>query len=229
MAWGVTADPAKFEEALEWFLRRYPITDEELELLESVARTRAFRVAGVQQLDVVADVWDVLRRAIEQGKGLGWFKSKVREKLENEWGRKDGARIETVYRTNVQTAYNRGRWRQMQHPAVKRLRPYLMYDAVLDSRTSELCRTLDGTVLEAEDPFWETHHPPLHHRCRSGLRTLTRRQAERKGITEDTSELPDAADEFGSNPELDEWEPDPDKYPPELWRTYERKQEDMTE
>ena len=39
--------------------------------------------------------------------------------------------------------------------------------ATLDSRTSELCRYMDGKVFETKDLQVGVNHPPFHNRCRS--------------------------------------------------------------
>lgn len=223
MPWSAPADPDRFDEAVEWFEGRIPFLKELLDELDPAIRQRAFTVANVAQLTVVQQVLDILTRIVANRGSLDDFKREAKDLLTKAWGGKNPHRVETIFRTNTQTAYNRGRWRQMQKPAVRRLRPFLMYDAVLDSRTSDLCKGLDGTVLSALDEFWLTHHPPLHHRCRSALRTLTPKQAERRGLTTDTSNLPQPAEGFGDLPVADEWEPDPTDFDPELWAIFKDK------
>lgn len=229
MSWRVTADPDRFEEALDWFRGRLPITDELMELLGDALERRAFRVAGVAQLDIVQAVYDILLEVLRNGEGLDDFKRRAKEKL-NGWA-KDGARLELVYRTNVQSVYNAGRWRQMQDPAIVRFRPFYLFDAVLDSRTSEACSDRNGTVLPRSDPWWSENHPPIHHRCRSALRALTRKQAEARGITppEDLVDLPRPGDGFGAIPTEDDWRPDDSKYSPELWAVFTDKQSELNE
>lgn len=46
---------------------------------------------------------------------------------------------------------------------------YLEYVAVLDSKTSEICKHLDGIVRHKNDSFWQTHAPLNHYRCRCTL------------------------------------------------------------
>jgi SPP1 gp7 family putative phage head morphogenesis protein len=43
---------------------------------------------------------------------------------------------------------------------------YLEYSAVLDSKTSIVCKPLDGIVRHKNDPFWITHSPLNHYNCR---------------------------------------------------------------
>lgn len=71
----------------------------------------------------------------------------------------------TIFRTNVQSAYNAGAYQQRNDPAVRKRRPFWQFRAIQDARTSDLCRPLDGIVRPADDPWWKTHTPPLHHQC----------------------------------------------------------------
>lgn len=68
--------------------------------------------------------------------------------------------VDTVMRTLLLQAHAVGRWREMQ--AERESRPFLRYVAILDSRTSEICHSLHGTIRPAEDPWWHTHQPPMH-------------------------------------------------------------------
>lgn len=225
MSWAVTADPDRFDEAVDWFDDRFPLTEALKERLGEFAGPRAWTVAGVAQLDIILDVFVSLQRAIEAGTTLADWKREVRDKLERSWGRKDSARLETIFRTNVQTAYNRGRWLQMKDPAVAEARPFWMYDAILDGRTTTICSARNKTVLPQDDSWWDSNVPPLHHRCRSSLRALTREQAKRRGISPSPPDAEEPDEGFGTAPEEDEWRPDPSKYPPELWAIFEQKQQ----
>jgi len=46
---------------------------------------------------------------------------------------------------------------------------YLEYVAVLDSKTSDICKHLDGIVRKKTDSFWMTHSPLNHYNCRCTL------------------------------------------------------------
>jgi SPP1 gp7 family putative phage head morphogenesis protein len=227
--WKVSADPLQFEEAVAWFLERVPLPKDAWDTLEEEAKRRAFTVAGVAQLDVIESVWETIYDALSDDTPYIDFQESVREKLLNAWDgtvKNPGHRIETIFRTNTQQAYSSGRWKQMSEPAVKSARPFWMFDAVLDDRTTEeICRPLNGTVLPADDPFWATHRPPLHFSCRSTIRSLTRKAAEEKGVAQ---ELPQTTVQkgFGHAPGKHEWKPNPSDYPPELWRAYERKHDE---
>jgi SPP1 gp7 family putative phage head morphogenesis protein len=212
--WKVSADPTRPEEAIAWFRARVPLTREEWNALTAQVRRKAFTVSGVALLDVVAEVWESLTEALEDGTPYREWADGIRDRLEAAWGRRDGQRVETIFRTNVQMAYQSGRWAQLQDPEVKATHPYLMYDAVLDNRTTEICRSRNGTVLPADDPWWAQNWPPLHFNCRSGVRPITEAEASRRGIRKPPAIPPQKG--FGSAPESWEWSPKPEDYPLEL-------------
>jgi SPP1 gp7 family putative phage head morphogenesis protein len=222
MAFAAVADPERFEEAIAWFRSQFPVTGELLNELGSFAGPRAWTVAGVTELDVLTDVHKAIDKAIEQGTSFEDFRRDVKAKLFAQWGKKDSARLETVFRTNVQQSYNRGRWVQMTDPDVVALRPFWMYDAVLDSRSSKICPPRDGITRPHDDPYWKANYPPLHHRCRGSVRTLTERQAKKQKKKPVPEVEPSKG--FGASPdEAAEWRPDKAKYPADLWNRFEKK------
>jgi SPP1 gp7 family putative phage head morphogenesis protein len=223
--WEVTADPQLFEEALAWFRARVAVTPEEFRSLTETARRRAFTVSGVNQLDLINEVVAALDQAVEKGIDFAEFRELIGEKLEAAWGDdvlNPAWRLENIYRTNVQSAYSAGRYKQQTDPDVLRARPFWLYDAVLDSNTSAICRGLNGTLLPADHPRWSEIYPPNHFGgCRSAVRSLTAAAAERRGgATGEPTQKPDAA--FAHAPALDDYEPDLAKYPEELRQAYLR-------
>jgi SPP1 gp7 family putative phage head morphogenesis protein len=223
MAWRVTADPDRFDEAMAWFESRFPITEAMREELAEYAGSRAWTVAGVSQLDIILEIYESIRDALEVGTPLDEWRTTLRQRIGERWGKQSSARLETIFRTNVQTSYNSGRYVQMKDPDIVSVRPYWMYDAVMDSRTTEICEELNRTVLHVDDAFWDDHTPPLHYNCRSSLRSLTKTVAEKRGISESAPDI-DADGGFGKAPTAEDWRPNPKDYPADLWRIYEQKQ-----
>jgi SPP1 gp7 family putative phage head morphogenesis protein len=223
MAWDVSAEPLRFTEAVAWFRARLPLSDDEFYALEERARRKAFTVSAVAQLDMVAMVQESLEVAIAAGVSYADGRGTIGPILEREWAgsvENPGNRLDVIFRTNTQLSYSAGRYQQLSEPAVMRARPYRMYDAIADSRTTPICNELNGTVLPAGDPWWDTHVPPLHFSCRSGIRSLRASQAEERGITESApNETPQ--DGFGLAPGRQEWAPNPAEYPPSLWSEFQ--------
>lgn len=209
----VTDDPERFEEAIAAFRKRVPISDAAWAQLTEAEREFAFKVSGAAQADLVTDAWEAIDTALVEGTTFDDFKAEVGSALEAAWGGADANRLETVFRTNTQTAYNGGRHEIMTHPEVKKAREYWRFDAVQDNRTSEVCEELDGTVRPADDPWWRSHTPPLHFNCRSIIVPLSREEAEEEGIDDDAPEV-EADDGFGRAPSTGgDWDPDPSDYP----------------
>ncbi len=213
-------DPELFEEAIEYFLDRVPLGDEEFDSLSVDEKDFAWTVASVAQADVVATVFDAIQRAVEEGTTFEEFADDVGDELEAAWNgsvANPGARLATIFRTTTQSAYGEGRYKQLSDPSVKEARPYWKFDAIEDDRTSDVCDECDGTVLPADDGWWDSHNPPLHFNCRSNVRALSEEEAADEGIDE-KGPGSDADDGFGAAPSVDEdaWEPDVDDYPGEI-------------
>ncbi len=218
MGLAVSADLARFDEAVSWFSKRVVLTNAEAERLGNEAGRRAFWIGGGLQLEQIQRVFDKSAKAIEAGTPFEEWRKQVKNELRND------AHAETVFRNATQRSLNAGRWRQMREPGVLAFRPYGLFDGVVDSRQSPICKECDGTILPLDHPWWATHSPLLHHRCRSGVRNLRKADAERRGVT-NVPPLTDAADGFGLSPERDpDWKPDPDKTDPALLKELNRKQ-----
>jgi len=221
----VSADPVDFAEAVAHFTRRVPMLKSDWLELARRAQRRAFTIAGVAQLDLIAYVHEQIKGALTKGTPFEDFKRSIRDALRAAWTMEDApkgapadtpdahaARIELIFRNACNGSFNSGRWLQAKHPETVKVRPYWLFDGIVDSRQSEICAECDGTVLPADDPWWSTHVPPLHHNCRSGFVTLTEKQAIREGVSKVPPEQ-EAAPGFGLEPSKSEWSPKWTRYP----------------
>jgi hypothetical protein len=76
--------------------------------------------------------------------------------------------------------------------AIKHRRPYWRYrhnDSVINPRPEHLA--LDGKIVHADDPFWQTHFPPNGWGCKCYVETLAPRDLEREGIDPDSLQAPE--------------------------------------
>jgi SPP1 gp7 family putative phage head morphogenesis protein len=229
VAWKTLTEAARFAEALALLRKRVPMTDAEFKATLEKNHQAAFTIAHVAQLDVVTQLWESLQKATDDGVDFATWKKEIGPKLRNAWGkpnsRQTSARMATVYRNAVQTSFNHGRWEQMNHPDVVELRPFRQFEAISDSRTTSVCREANGTILPADDAWWDSHVPPLHHQCRSHVRSLRKSVATKKGITE-TPPAAKPKDGFGAKPKpRTPPTPDPDlgQYPEPLAAIYRAK------
>lgn len=165
------------------------------------SHAKAFTVAKVMRMDILQDIRGMVQKALDEGITFQQFKKELEPKLRAKgwWGKKiigdeTGAekvqlgsphRLKTIYQTNLQTAYNAGRWKEQMDNVDNR--PYWQYVAVMDSRTRPAHAALNGKVFPADDPFWDTHYPPLGFRCRCRVRALSDRNIKNRGLTVESS------------------------------------------
>jgi SPP1 gp7 family putative phage head morphogenesis protein len=204
MPWQVSPDPLEPTTAIEWFRQKVVVSSEVFKSLNEKARRRAFSIAGVMQADLLGEVFTSLEQALQKGTPYEEWAAQIGPKLQQAWGGPRGFRTELVFRQNVLSSYAAGRFAQASDPEVLRARPYWMFDAVLDSNTTVICRSLNGVVLRHDHPFWRKNYPPRHFGCRSGVRSLTAREAVIRGITE-PAPIAESPTGFGGLPDMDEW------------------------
>jgi hypothetical protein len=78
--------------------------------------------------------------------------------------------LKTEYNLAINGAQMASAWKTILETASTL--PYLQFDAVLDSQSSQICPPLEGITLPVNHVFWNTHTPPNHFNCRSRLRQL---------------------------------------------------------
>jgi SPP1 gp7 family putative phage head morphogenesis protein len=163
------------------------------------AHDEAFTVAKMMDLDLLKQVRDSLDAALANGQTFGEWKKELAPilKAAGWWGEADmidpatgnlvrarlgsAWRLETIFRTNLQTAYAAGVWRQIESQAD--VAPFLLYDAVDDYRTRPAHAAWDSTVLTVSSPWWHTHYPPNGWNCRCSVIQLDREQLRDMGLT----------------------------------------------
>lgn len=143
--------------------------------LQGIARQHAFSVAGLASHDQLTQVMDSLSAGLQRGISFNKWK---KEMLENGILDLPDYRLDNIFRTNIQGSYNRGRWEKMQR--TKKARPYLMYDAINDSRVRPSHLAMDGIIRPVNDSFWKEHSPSNGYRCRCRLISLSEKQAQRR-------------------------------------------------
>lgn len=183
----VESKPLPPKEAMAFWADKVPVTKSEWNTLSDAAKARAFVVAGLAKGDVLDAVQASLGEALAQGQTLAQWKKGVAAQGLAGLGFSD-TRLETIFRTNLQSAYQAGRYAQMRRVADDR--PYWRYTAVNDSRTRPTHRGMHGLTYPADHEFWSTYYPPNGYRCRCSVQSLSADQVESRGI-EVQSEIPE--------------------------------------
>ncbi len=178
-------DPLPMEEAQKFWRDKLKLGPKEFSRLSDEAKVKAFAVAGIAKGDELDTVFAALQKAIDQGATLEEFKKDCAGIFERRgWTGKRTWRVDNIFRTNIQTAYNVGQYKQQMETRVAL--PVWQYSAINDSRTRPTHLAMDGRAWPANHPMWDIWYPPNGYRCRCSVIALTVRQAERRGIKVET-------------------------------------------
>lgn len=182
--------PTTFIEAMLYAQSRGVVLGDEFYMLDIVTRQYASTVKLLSSIEQISQVMSILNKQLADGVSFAAFKSNVAAlgiDLPEHY-------LSLVFRTNIQSAYAQGRYKQQQD--YKHARPYLMYSAVDDSRVRPNHLALDGIIRHIDDPFWDTHTPTLGFNCRCSTISLRESKAKKLGITPD-DKLPDVQADNG--------------------------------
>ena len=161
------------------------------------AHKKAFTVAKVAREDILKDIRSSLDKALVEGKTFHEFQKELKPILQKKgwWGEqfvvdsKGNAekvqlgsmyRLKTIYRVNMQTSYQAGRYETQLDNAEDR--PYWQYVAVMDSSTRPEHAELNELVFRYDDPFWSSFYPPNGWNCRCRVRALSDYKVKSKKI-----------------------------------------------
>ncbi len=191
----------KFEEAIKFFVDKDPVLFADIEDVEDEIRSQYFWVKKATDLEMTKRIYKNLKDAIDNGSTFKeWLNVMEPEKIASK------AYLETVFRTNLVSAYSAGRYNEQMK---SKNEPYWLYSAILDGRTTEICFFLNGKVYKQDDPIWSKIYPPNHYNERSIVIALDKEDLEEEGLKvansdripeEDLKVLKDSG--FGYNPAI---------------------------
>jgi SPP1 gp7 family putative phage head morphogenesis protein len=168
--------------------------------LDGPAHSRVFTVANLAQMDVLTDIRRAVQMAMDDGTTERWFARELVGTLQRKgwWGPaiqvdpdtmearivQQGClrRLQTIYRTNLQSAYAAGRHRQ----ALEQGTPYGQYLSVPDSRRRPSHAALHGRVFRVDSPAWAIIAPTNGYNCRCRARYFSERELRRRGLEVET-------------------------------------------
>lgn len=159
------------------------------------AHHKAFTVAKMTSLDLLADVHQALLKSLEDGTGFEEFKKNIKPTLEKKgwYGIKDivnpttgevktinigSSRLRTIYETNMRQAYNVAREEQMDKLP---LSVYRRYASALLENTRNSHRAMHGIIKHKDDEFWILNSPANDYNCKCKKQAVSLRQMEKYG------------------------------------------------
>ncbi|KFB93667.1 Mu-like phage morphogenesis protein [Trabulsiella guamensis ATCC 49490] len=150
----------------------------------------AFTIAKMTQLDLLADVRQLVEAALENGRTFAQFRAELEPLLIKRgwWGQKltddpltgetklvqlgSDRRLRVIYDTNMRTSRAAGQWERIER--TKRAMPYLIYTLGPSREHRADHVRWAGVCLPVDDPFWNTHMGPNGWGCKCGVRQVSR-------------------------------------------------------
>ena len=176
-----------YQQAIALFEKRRIVTRKQFDRLRAETKRRSFTIAGLAQKELRQAAHAELTRQLKagakrggapatkenwrsidryQGASLRQFSKFVEKRLVSAgWTPANPSHVETIYRTNIMSAYSAGRFAEMSDPEVLKHRPYWQIMTVRDARQRPTHRAAHGVVLPAAHPFWSTAFPPFGYNC----------------------------------------------------------------
>jgi len=189
-----------------------------------INHSQTFTVAKAMKMNILQDIRSMIDKSLSEGMGFREFQKELKPMLQKKgwWGKKivDGKKIQlgsphrlkTIYQTNMQSSYMAGRYKA-QYENIDN-RPWGLY--VNPSPEAPICKALAGQIRRLDSSFWDSRYPPNHYNCKSRVRALTDKQANRRGIPAPKYNNPDKS--FRSNPGKDKWVPEKKDYDNDIWK-----------
>lgn len=132
--------------------------------IEQAILSRVLAIAGNYSRDLLTEIKGHLIAAAVPIDGQIIPRSELEARIQKTLniGR---ARAETIARNELTSAYNAGRLQVMRRST---LVTHVRFIAILDRRTTEICRSRNGMLIPIGDTATiSANQMPLHHRCRS--------------------------------------------------------------
>lgn len=226
----VTGQRLPFQEQIDFLKQKVRLPTARYDELSSEQHDRAFVVAGAMKADLLADLHNAVKQAVEQGQAFHQFQSNFDEILAKKGWLNDETkgykawRAKIIYQTNLRTSHMAGRYQQMTDPDVLKERPYWRYkhNTVENPRIEH--KHWDDLVLPADSPFWRRNYPPNGYGCRCTVEAINERQLKAMGKTK-PDDLPkdyitaDPRDDFTTATGAT-WFPELERYPTEIAKKF---------
>lgn len=163
-------------------LQGFDVNDAE-ELVSSALRAYMRRnvavFSGFKTYQTLRDATDLLLTEEGQFRPFTDFRDRILE-LDQEYNVRY---LDAEYNLGVASAQMGDRWDRIEQDA--ELFPFLKFRTVGDDRVRDSHAALDGVVKPVDDPFWNTHYPPLGWNCRCDVEQVRRLDGTERTLSPD--------------------------------------------
>ena len=157
--------------ALDNFLKKHPTLYSDIENEIEYARHKNFWIKKVTDVNVTDKIFKQMSNTLENGGTFKEWKKDVDNILSQSGLTLNEGYLKTVFRTNMNHAYNTGIYMKMDK--YKERYPYYQYHGTLDGREQEHTRELNGKIFKIGTPEAEKYFPPNGYNCRCYAASLT--------------------------------------------------------
>ena len=157
--------------ALDNFLKKHPALYNDIENEMEYARQKYFWIKKVTDVNVTEKIFKQMSNALENGQTFKEWKKDVDNILSQSGLTLNEGYLKTVFRTNMNHAYNAGIYMKMDK--YKERYPYYQYCGTLDGREQEHTRELNGKIFKIGTPEADKYFPPNGFNCRCYTISLT--------------------------------------------------------
>lgn len=157
--------------ALDNFLKKYPALYNDIENEMEYARQKYFWIKRVTDVNVTEKIFKQMSNTLENGGTFKEWKKDVDNILSQSGLTLNEGYLKTVFRTNMNHAYNAGIYMKMDK--YKERYPYYQYCGTLDGREQEHTRELNGKIFKIGTPEADKYFPPNGFNCRCYTISLT--------------------------------------------------------
>lgn len=162
------------------------------------AHQRAFTIARIANIDLLADIQTSLESAFVEGQTYDEWVKELKPTLQkagwlgrvivqnpNTKEQKEifvgASRLKKIFYTNARTAYAQSEARAGYKLP---LSEYIRYVAILDNRTRAQHRALHGKIAHKDDDFWKRNYPPNGWNCRCAVEFVSKDEMKTQGWAE---------------------------------------------
>ena len=157
--------------ALDNFLKKHPALYNDIENEMEYARQKYFWIKKVTDINVTEKIFKQMSNTLENGGTFKEWKKDVDNILSQSGLTLNEGYLKTVFRTNMNHAYNAGIYMKMDK--YKERYPYYQYCGTLDGREQEHTRELNGKIFKIGTPEADKYFPPNGFNCRCYTVSLT--------------------------------------------------------
>jgi SPP1 gp7 family putative phage head morphogenesis protein len=157
-----------FVQAIGDIVKRTPVLERDWrEVARIYSEGPAFAMARSADLVLTSRIQAYIAKSLEAGEGAVSAAKAIAD-----LGDFTTAYSETVYRTNVATAFSAGRIAQVREPEIKEVIPAFRYTATLDASTRPDHAAADGMIASVDSPVWNVWRPPVDYNCRCDIEMI---------------------------------------------------------